>query len=69
MDKPEALISIAQAVLRFRGADKIAPNLGTIGRTVAECAPLVKADASDQNAAIIELALRYVRSHSIDGRA
>jgi hypothetical protein len=59
----EALTSIAQTILRFRGADAIAPDLGTISRTVRQCAPLVKADASDQTSAIIELALHYIRAH------
>ena len=69
MKTSEALTSIAQALLRFRGADKIAPDLGTISRAVRECAPLIKADASDQTSAIIELALHYIRAHQIEGHA
>ena len=69
MKTSEALTSIAQALLRFRGADKIAPDLGAISRAVRECAPLVKADASDQTSAIVELALHYIRADAIEGRA
>jgi hypothetical protein len=32
MQTSEVLTSIAQALLRFRGADKIVPDLGTISR-------------------------------------
>jgi len=47
----------------------IAPDLGTISRAVRECAPLVKADASDQTSIIIELALHYIRAHQIERHA
>jgi hypothetical protein len=69
MKTSEALTSVAQALLRSRGADKIAPDLGTISRAVRECAPLVKADASDQTSVIIELALHYIRTRAVDGHA
>ena len=69
MKTSEALTGIAQALLHSRGANKTAPDLGTISRAVRECAPLVNADASNQNSAIIELALHYIRAHAVDCHA
>jgi hypothetical protein len=61
MTKIEALTSIAQTVIRNRlaSAPKLELTLSRIALTVEECAPLVDADTSDQNGAIIELCRRY----------
>jgi hypothetical protein len=56
MTTVEALTSVTQTLLRMRAPNWIdAYNLGDIARATAECASLVNADASDQNAAIVEL--------------
>ena len=67
MKTTEALMTVAQALLRVRGADRTAPDLGTISRAVRECAPLVEANTSEQSSAVIELALRYIRAQSVAG--
>jgi hypothetical protein len=51
-----SLTSVTQTVLRMRAPNWMdAYSLGDIARATAECASLVNADASDQNAAIVEL--------------
>jgi len=57
MTKIEALTSIAQTVLRNRG-NWDAPQLGDIANVVGECAHLVDANVTDENAAILELSKR-----------
>jgi hypothetical protein len=57
MSKLDALVSISQTVLRFRGHNE--PTMGMIANTVNECASLLpEADGSFENAAIVELARR-----------
>ena len=69
-------MTVAQALLRVRGADKIAPDLSRILRAVRECTPLVEANTSEQSSAVIELALflesaaaqviqSFIQSHAV----
>jgi hypothetical protein len=63
MTKIDALTSIAQAVLRWRGADAGIVARLTIEQTVAECSPLVGDTDPEQRLAVCaELARRLIVS-------
>lgn len=61
MTKHEALVTIAQTVLRSRKPKGWCgpTDLSEIVNVVGDCASLVEADISQENAAILELCRRY----------
>jgi len=60
MKTNEALTSFAQALLHFRGADRIAPDLSTISRAVREA---LVSRGSASSAAIVPASLHSRHDH------